>query len=100
MSFASLLIEFVIEWVLGKVVPTPKGWSATAFEVGERLEQHIGGVPFRQGWVASITTEQEVEFVTVEWDDGTRTRSKAEDVLRSAKRIHPLAPRLERLGRP
>ena len=101
MSVTGLLLELLFCFFLDLIFPS--AWRAEApprFEVGERFEQRVNGVPFQQGWIAAVNGQRDHEIITVEWDDGTRMTGQPAHVLRSAKRIHPLAPRLHRSAPP
>jgi hypothetical protein len=67
--------------------------------IGDRFEQLVNGTPMMQGRVVAVVKRRDNQVLTIEWDDGTRTTGSPEDVLRSAREIHPLAPRLDRSAR-
>ncbi|PYM91350.1 MAG: hypothetical protein DME04_19595 [Candidatus Rokuibacteriota bacterium] len=99
MTIGEFLIDVLTLWSVGRPSSGPPEFLMR-FELGDRLEQRVNGVPFQQGRVVAVSKEADVQSATVEWDDGTRTTGTREDILRSAVRIHPLARRLERPGRP
>jgi hypothetical protein len=70
------------------------------FRVGDRFEKLAHDTPIVQGRVTEVVKLRDDRILTIAWDDGTRTIGRPEDVLRSARHIHPLAPRLDRSPRP
>ena len=94
----SWLLEFWLSsWLAKKILPSRA--QLMTVTVGDRFEKHASGIPITQGRVTNVVEEHGVQILTIDWDDGTRTTGKLEDMLRSARRIHPLAPRLEPLAR-
>ena len=69
------------------------------YKIGDRFEKVVNGMPIMQGQVIAVAKDHGVQVLTIEWDDGTRTTGRREDVLSSAHEIHPLAPRLDPSGR-
>jgi hypothetical protein len=58
---------------------------AERFEIGDRVEERVNGIPLKQGRVVAIVEEQGVQILTIEWEDRSRTSKKAADAVRSAK---------------
>jgi hypothetical protein len=98
MTIGEFLIDVLGLWIVGRPSSGPPEFLLR-FELGDRLEQRVSGVPFQQGRVVAVSKEADAQSATVEWDDGTRTTGTRENILRCSVRIHPLAPRLERSGR-
>jgi hypothetical protein len=97
LSVLSWLLEFWLSsWLAKKILPSRE--QIMAVTVGDRFEKPASGIPIMQGRVTRIVEEHGVQLLTIDWDDGTRTTGKLEDVLRSSRHIHPLAPRLEPLA--
>ena len=95
MTIGEFLIDVLGLWPLFRSSSGPPEFMMR-FALGDRLEQRVNGVPFQHGRVVTVSKEADVQSATVEWDNGTRTIATPEE---SAKRIHSLAPRLERSAR-
>jgi len=93
------LETWFMSWLGGKVAAGDFG-----FRVGDRFEKLVNGTPVVQGRVVEVVKREHEQInddriLTIEWDDGTQTTGRSEEVLRSARHIHPLAPRLDRSPR-
>ena len=58
---------------------------AGRFEIGDRVEKRVNNFPMKQGRVIALTEEQDVQILTIEWEDRSRTQSRAADATRSPK---------------
>ena len=92
----AVILGWLVEWLLSWLLP----WRwPVPYKIADRFEKLVNGKPIMQGQVVVVAKDHGVQVLTIEWDDGTRTTGKREDVLRSAREIHPLAPRIDRSAR-
>ena len=100
-SLAELLFWFCGEWIATSLLGGAVSRGDFGFRVGDRFEKLVNGVPIVQGRVIGVVKREgeqlnDDRILTIEWDDGTQTIGRPEEALRSARHIHPLAPRLDR----
>jgi len=92
------MFSAILYWLLELCFLSRRAWPVPYMN-GDGFEKLVNGTPIMQGRVVAAMKQCDDQVLTIEWDDGTRTTGSPEDLLRSAREIHPLAPRLDRSAR-